>query len=122
MKEKRRFARVSPEPADSVEIHIMGSDFLDVLKVKDISLGGAQIIVPHQFEGCKIDNAVEVLLKLPHRKPFTTTAQIKHKIKDNEKNEFFGVQFSKLTFSQKELLGVYINEQLANKVDLKENH
>ena len=61
----RRPTRVRPLPGASVEVQIMGTNSLDILHARDISVRGVGVLVPHLFEGCDIDSRVELVVTLP---------------------------------------------------------
>ena len=56
----------------------MGNGFLEVLRARDISVGGVAVFVAHDFQGCSIDDPVDVIVKLGHEKPFTARGIIRH--------------------------------------------
>lgn len=89
-KSKRRHVRVQAEPGRPVTVDINGQNFVDVLQVYDISEGGLSVNVPHGFEGCSLDQPVDLVVNLPDPviSSFTATGKIKH-----ISQEKFGVVF-----------------------------
>ena len=91
----RQHPRVRPLPSRPVEVQIMGSTFLEVLTVEDISIGGVGVRVPHGFRLGDFDQTVQLIIALPACRPFKAEAVIRHKLgaKDSSK---FGVEFVRL--------------------------
>lgn len=63
--ERRQFSRVNLATKRSASVDINGADFIDILRVVDISEGGVGIRVPHGFAGCNLEQAVTFVLTLP---------------------------------------------------------
>lgn len=90
----------------------MGTDFLDVLEARNISVGGMKIIVPHLFKGCDINSPVDVIIKLPQRKSFKARGLIKH-IHGNQKSDgSFGFKFTEISESDREAVDRYVQKRL----------
>jgi hypothetical protein len=85
----------------------MGQGFLDVLNARDVSIGGLGIRVSHDFAGCDIDSAVELIVTLGRTKPFKTTGVIRHFSKDSG-DHVFGVQFTALSAEHHAAVEAYI--------------
>ena len=66
------------DPSAPIRVDIMGNGFLDVLHARDISRGGLGIRVPHGFEGCDINNKVELIITLGRARPFKAKGVIRH--------------------------------------------
>lgn len=79
-KNVRRHIRVKPESGQPITVDINGQNFVDVLPVRDISEGGLSIDVPHGFEGCHINEPVDLVVNLPSPvvSSFSATGKIKH--------------------------------------------
>ena len=60
------------------EIQVMGRGTLDVLHARNVSQTGIGIYVPHDFAGCDLEATVELIITLPHERPFLTHGTIKH--------------------------------------------
>jgi len=106
-KASRKQQRVQADPSSPIRVDIMGQGFLDVLNARDISVGGLGVRVPHNFEGCDIDSAVELIVTLGRTKPFKTTGVIRHHSK-KAGDHFFGVQFTSLSAEQHQAVEAYI--------------
>ena len=87
--------RAQPSPDQPVTVQIMGTGFLDVLAVRDISARGVGVYVPHRFEDCRLDDAVDLVITLPGERPFLARGRIAHRTKSVD--EFFGVEFSDIS-------------------------
>lgn len=85
----------------------MGPNFLEVLKVDDISLGGIGVRVPHGFNLGDFKQSVQLIVSLPGHKPFKAEAIIRHR----EGQGRFGVEFTKI--ANTEIIREYIAELLA---------
>ena len=111
-KSKRRHVRVQAEPGMPVTVDINGENFVDVLSVHDISEGGLSVNVPHGFQGCRLEQPVELVVNLPDPivSSFMATGKIKH---ISQKN--FGVVF--LAVSQKNLKVArrYVNHRIRHR-------
>jgi len=111
-KSKRRHVRVQAEPGRPVTVDINGQDFVDVLQVHDISEGGLSVNVPHGFQGCSLDQPVDLVVNLPDPviSSFTATGKIKH---ISQKN--FGVVF--LAVNQQDIKATrrYVNHRVRHR-------
>ena len=102
---RRQFLRIVPDPLEPVRIDIDGVNFFDICKAFDISEGGARIMVPHAFEACDIDHAVDLTLHLPTSR--TDKARTKGQIRHISENTF-GVKFVGMDEASLDLLRKYI--------------
>jgi len=98
---------VQSDPSAPIRVDIMGNGFLDVLNARDISRGGLGIRVPHGFEGCDINNKVELIVTLGRARPFKTKGVIRHYSK-TAKDHVFGLEFIALAPEQVEAIEAYI--------------
>lgn len=107
-KSKRRHVRVQSEPGRPVTVDINGQNFVDVLPVHDISEGGLSVNVPHGFEGCSLDQPVELVVNLPDPiiSSFTATGKIKHISQTN-----FGVVFLAVNQQHIQMTRRYVNHR-----------
>jgi hypothetical protein len=85
----------------------MGDGFLDVFPARDISAGGVSISVPHRFEGCSIEDDVDLVISLPGERPFMAKGRIVHRTKTSD--EFFGVEFSRLANANAMMIERYVD-------------
>ncbi len=107
---KRHKPRAIPDPKQPVVIDLVGDNFIDVLKAKDIGEGGLSVYVPYQFKGCIIDREIEIVITLPDRSSFKTTGLIKHK---GEKQGFyFGIAFTHVNDKDIRTLKQYIETRI----------
>jgi c-di-GMP-binding flagellar brake protein YcgR len=109
MDKRRAHARVHPSQVEPIEVQLMGTDFLDVLDVRDISAGGLGLLVPHLFEGCNIDAQIDVIIALPHERSFMVRGVIRHISKGN----LFGLQFTDLPASARARIERYVAARIA---------
>lgn len=63
--ERRHYIRVCPDRKCPLRVDINGTNFIDILPVLDISLGGVGIHVKHGFDGCDIGGAVSFVIAIP---------------------------------------------------------
>lgn len=92
-------------------IDLVGENFIDVLKAKDIGEGGLSVYVPYQFEGCIIDREIELVVTLPGSRSFKTRGMIRHK---GEKQGFyFGIAFTQIDKDDLGALKNYIEVRAA---------
>ncbi len=101
----RQPKRVQPRPGEPVSVQIMGSGFLDVLVARDISARGVGVVVPHRFEGCRVDDDVELVITLPGEPHFLARGRIVHRTKTSE--EFFGLEFSDIARQDRRRVDAY---------------
>lgn len=108
--DQRQYPRVRPLPSRPVEVQIMGSTFLEVLTVEDISVGGVGVRVPHGFRLGDFDQTVQLIIALPGHRPFKADAVIRHQrgVKDSSK---FGVEFVRVGDPQ--AVAAYVDQLLA---------
>jgi len=105
-KHKRHHTRVIPDPEHPVIIDLVGENFIDVLKAKDIGEGGLSVYVSYQFDGCIIDREIELIITLPESRSFKASGLIKHK---GEKQGFyFGIVFTQIDNNNLKSLTTYI--------------
>jgi c-di-GMP-binding flagellar brake protein YcgR len=109
MDKRRAHPRVHPKPGEPIEVQLMGTDFLDVLDVRDISAGGVGLLVPHLFEGCNIDAQIDVIIALPRERSFMVRGVIRHVSNGN----LFGVQFTDLPDSARSRIQRYVAARIA---------
>lgn len=88
----------------------MGTAFLDVLRARDISVGGLGVSVEHGFEGCDLSETVQLVIKLPDRKAFMARGIVRH---TNAKLSLFGIEFSELSDSAKACIAEYVAQMKA---------
>lgn len=103
--ENRQFDRIVPDLKEPIIIDINGTNFIDILRAGNISLGGINISVVHGFKGCDIDKQVNLAIKLPKpiNKSFSATGKIKHISGDS-----FGVNFHSMNKHGQKMLRQYI--------------
>jgi hypothetical protein len=109
---EREHPRVRPAPGTTIEVHLMGSDFLEVLRARDISEGGVGIFVAHDFRGCAIDDPVDVIVKLGQEKPFTARGIIVH-LSAKQGDHFFGVKFTAISGENLARVRQYVERRIA---------
>jgi hypothetical protein len=90
----------------------MGNGFLEVLQARDISVGGLAVFVAHDFQGCAIDDPIDVIVKLGHEKPFTARGVIRH-LTRSASDHFFGVQFTSISDENLARIRQYVDRRLA---------
>ncbi len=98
--------RAEPRPDQPVTVQIMGSGFLDVLAVRDISARGVGVHVSHCFEGCRLDDTVDLVITLPRERPFLARGRIAHRTKSGD--EFFGVEFTEISRADSRRIRQYV--------------
>lgn len=111
-KTRRRYIRVLPEKDFPVIADINGEDFLEIVYVKDISIDGICIMVPHEFRNCRIDKEVSVVVTLPHpvNKSILLSGRIRHVLHDT-----FGVLFSQISKNDQKRLRDYVTYRLKDR-------
>jgi c-di-GMP-binding flagellar brake protein YcgR len=110
MRNPRIHRRVKPHPAQPIEIQVLGNGFIEVLKARDISVGGIGIYVPHGFAGCDIDSELQIVVKLHGAKPFMTQARVRNLAKSGD-SAFFGVEFTQLSRADHERIERYVAQR-----------
>lgn len=108
-KHKRNKVRVIPDPKHPVIIDLIGKNFIDVLRAKDIGEGGLSVYVPYQFNGCTIDREIELIVTLPKVRSFKAVGMIRHK--GQKQDLYFGISFTRVETKDLEKLKEYINER-----------
>jgi hypothetical protein len=93
----RSNTRVVPSRLAPVEIQVMGSGRLDVLKARNVSQTGIGIYVSHGFAGCDPNEEVELVITLPHARPFLARGIIKHQTDSGSEGHHFGVEFTEIS-------------------------
>jgi c-di-GMP-binding flagellar brake protein YcgR len=108
---RRKHPRVRPLVRKPVEIQLMGSDFLEVLSARDISLGGVGIRVDHAFSGYDLASEIQLLIKLPGKRSFIANGRVRHKA-TREGWEIYGVEFTRLPAEGEVDLAAYVERML----------
>ncbi len=106
---RRAHVRVHPKPEEPIEVQLIGTDFLDVLEVRDISLGGLGLQVPHLFEGCDINAQLDVIITLSGERPFMARGTIRH----ISNGTTFGLQFTELPEPTRSRIERYVAARIA---------
>lgn len=120
IQEKRKYVRVQPLENDPVEIHLMGTALLDVLKASDISVGGVGVIAPNHFDEWDMNETVEILVALPgDLEDFLARGVIKQIGKKSKETGVYGVQFTEIGPKGKQDLQVYVNRMVRQGRELK---
>lgn len=110
-------ARFRPLPGHPVEVQIVGRNSIDVLNVRDISMTGIGVRVPHRFEGCDIDSEVELVITLPQERAFVARGRIRHETHRAAGSAFFGVQFTQLSYEHVRRLRSYVASGLVAAIE-----
>jgi hypothetical protein len=82
------------------------------LRARDISEGGVAVFVPHDFQGCQIDDPVDVIVKLGSEKPFTARGIVRH-LSAQANDHFFGVKFIRVSDENLAKIRKYVERRLA---------
>jgi hypothetical protein len=106
---RRAHLRVRPKPGESIEVQLIGTDFLDILEVRDISSGGLGLQVPPSFEAGDLAEQVDVIIKLPRERPFSARGLIRHVTQGN----LFGLEFTQLPDQARSRIEKYIAARIA---------
>ena len=105
---RRAHSRVRPKPEEPIEVQLIGSDFLEILEVRDISEGGLGLQVPHQFAGSDLATQVDVIITLPGQRPFSARGVIRH-----ANGTMFGVEFTDLRAQARSRILTYVAARIA---------
>lgn len=103
---QRAAERVQPPQSQAIEVQIMGTDHLDVLPVKDISVSGIGVRVPHRFAGCDLGTEVELVITLPGLRSFRAYGIIRHWV--GSSSDHFGVEFTSIDTRHVSQISSYI--------------
>jgi hypothetical protein len=103
--DRRNHIRVIPDRSESVSVDINGVNFIEILKVVDISEGGVGVKVSHGFVGCNLNQPIAFVLTIPHPKRILVrgSGHIKHISGDR-----FGIAFNTLPDNVAEQIRNYI--------------
>jgi c-di-GMP-binding flagellar brake protein YcgR len=112
MKERRAYVRVRPDPAHPIKVQIVGNGFIEVLKARDISVGGLAVQIPHDLDLRPGQNSVELVISLPGSKPFAADAEIRHEW-SSPGSRAFGIEFKRLSDADKERIQKYVEQRTA---------
>jgi hypothetical protein len=87
----------------------MGTNSLDILHARDISVRGLGVLVPHLFEGCDIDSRVELVVTLPGVRSFLATGTVRHRTREDEPAAVFGIEFHDLSKANRARVRAYVD-------------
>jgi len=88
----------------------MGGSFRDTLRARDVSVGGIGVRVPHEFAGCDLQDAVDLIVKLPGRRPFKARGVIRH---ITTQAALFGIEFTTISDEARATVVAYVEELVA---------
>jgi c-di-GMP-binding flagellar brake protein YcgR len=94
-------------------VQIMGDGFLDSVRARDISAGGLSVYVPHDFAGCNLQAAVELVVKLPQARPFMARGVVRHLSAEAESRHYFGVEFTDVPAEKRGQIEAYVQQRLS---------
>ena len=94
---------------ESIRIDIVGKNYVDIVKARDISFSGIAVSVPHFIIDCKIGEIVDCIISLPHKREIKAKGKIKQV--GEKSNFYFGIEFTKMD-KQSE---TYLKDFLAQK-------
>ncbi|MFI5296814.1 MAG: PilZ domain-containing protein [Polyangiales bacterium] len=109
---QRAHVRVRPSPRAPIEVQIMGDGFLDLVRARDLSVGGVSVFIAHDFVGCNLENRVDLVISLPHEKPFMAQGVVRHRTAADGLHSF-GVQFTHLTADGRRRIEAYVKQRVA---------
>ncbi|MFL0808986.1 MAG: PilZ domain-containing protein [Agarilytica sp.] len=90
---KRRAERVKPLSEKPVEVQMMSTGSIDILKAFDISVNGIGVQTPTTYDiECKQQN-VDLVITLPGVRPFQATGVVRHVSNGKKVEKCFGVEF-----------------------------
>ncbi len=95
-----------PRSAEPAYVDIVGENFYDRCRVRDISSNGLSIYIRHDFVGCKIDTEIDIHLTLPGKKSFKAVGRIRHI--GSGVNHYFGIRLTFIDDIGRKLLPEYI--------------
>ena len=110
--DRRSNIRVIPDRSESVSVDINGANFIEILKVIDISEAGVGVKVSHGFTGCDLNQPVSFVLTIPQPKRILVrgSGHIKHISGDR-----FGIAFNKLphivTDQIRDYIAIHVREE-----------
>lgn len=110
--ERRRYPRALPLSTKPVEIQLMGTRFLDVVEAEDISERGLAIRVSHEFAGCNLESAVDLIITLPGRPSFKARGIIRHAAAGSDRT-LFGVELTQISSTNQAAIGRYVDYLVA---------
>lgn len=90
---RRSEQRYQPPASLTVEVHIMGSESLNILRARDISPSGIGVHVPHGFSPGDLDSELDLVVTLPGSRSFLARGRVRHQNHIAIPN-FFGVEFT----------------------------
>lgn len=85
----------------------MGSESLNILRVRDISLSGLGVHAPHGFRDADLASEVDLVITLPGSRSFLAKGIVRHRTSDAGQN-FFGVEFTSLKAAHREEIRRFI--------------
>ncbi len=107
----RPYKRVQPTPGEPVEVQILSEGSIDILHARDVSVGGLGVYVPHGFEGCKIEEEVDLVVTLPQTRTFSAKGVIRHVTGVAEISGYFGVEFTQIRAEHRAAIQEYVHRR-----------
>lgn len=98
--------RCIPKATEPAYVDIVGENFYDRCRVRDISINGVSIYIRHDFVGCKIDTEIDIHLTLPSKKSFKAVGRIRHI--GTGVNHYFGIQLISMEENGHKILAEYV--------------
>lgn len=112
MKERRAFVRVRPDASQPIRIEVVGNGFIELLKARDISVGGLGVQISHDLEIPARDREVELVVTLPGSKAFVAFGEIRHQM-TSPGSHSFGIRFTRLSDADKKRIQEYVERRVA---------
>lgn len=107
---KRRSERVKPLAKEPVEVQMMSTGSIDILKAFDISVSGIGVQTPNAYDiECRQQN-VDLVITLPGTRPFQATGVVRHVSSSKKLKKCFGVEFTQIGAQQIANIEDYINQ------------
>lgn len=95
-----------------VEVQVIGSGNLDVLRARNVSTTGLGLYIPHRFAGFDFAKKVELVVMLPGKQPSLTSSVIEHVTGSEDEAHHFGLEFTGLEDFHRRALDEYVRSRM----------
>lgn len=103
--DRRRFTRVTPRPQEPITVQLIGEGFIEMLRARDISVGGLAVSIHHDVHPEALTSEVQVIISLPGTLSFSAKGMVRH---ISAAKQMFGVQFTVLRDQDRQAIERYV--------------
>jgi len=114
---RRQQPRYQPPASMTVEVHIMGTGSLNILRARDISLSGLGVRVPHGLSDADLNRELDLVITLPGRRSFSARGVVRHRNNETLPN-IFGIELTEVKPDDRDAIRAFVDALAATTPDV----